>query len=334
MTKRTDAARQVAGALALVALLAGCAVPRTVPAPTADHHQHLFSPAMAALLDDAAAPFAPLDADQLVALLDAAGVTRAVLLSTGYIAGAPARQLADAAARIRAENEWTAAQAARYPGRLVAFCGLNPLRDDALAELERCAADPRTRGGIKLHFANSDVRLDDADHVARVAAVFAAANARRMAIVVHLRASIARQRPYGAAQARIFLERILPSAPDVDVQVAHFAGSGPGYDDSGAQAAMDVLAAAVEQDAPAARRLWFDVASIVDADIPASTAELVVRLVRRVGPHRVLFGSDAAVGANLRPRAAWAAFCRLPLRADELAVIAGNVAPYLRPPTR
>jgi hypothetical protein len=33
-------------------------------------------------------------------------------------------------------------------------------------------------------------------------------------------------------QARIFLDQVLPAAPDVVVQVAHFAGSGPGYDAS------------------------------------------------------------------------------------------------------
>jgi len=44
----------------------------------------------------------------------------------------------------------------------------------------------------------------------------------------------------------------------------------------------------------------------------------------------VLFGSDAAVGANLRPAEAWAAFRKLPLTRDEFAVIAANVAPYLK----
>jgi hypothetical protein len=36
----------------------------------------------------------------------------------------------------------------------------------------------------------------------------------------------------GAAQARIFLDQVLSAAPDFVVQVAHFAGSGPGYDAS------------------------------------------------------------------------------------------------------
>lgn len=44
----------------------------------------------------------------------------------------------------------------------------------------------------------------------------------------------------------------------------------------------------------------------------------------------ILYGSDAAVGENLRPREAWAAFRRLPHTDDELQRIAGNGAPYFR----
>ena len=57
--------------------------------------------------------------------------------------------------------------------------------------------------------------------------------------------SISRKRPYGAAQARIFLEQLLPLAADVPVQIAHLAGTGPGYDDPPADSAMAVLADAV-----------------------------------------------------------------------------------------
>lgn len=151
-----------------------------------------------------------------------------------------------------------------------------------------------------------------------------------MAIAVHFRASIGRKRPYGAAQVRIFLDQVMPMAPDVPVQVAHLAGSGPGYDDPPAQEAMSEFAAAVQRNEAATRRLWFDVASIVDADMSPATAERVVRLIRQVGPHRILYGSDAAVGTNLRPREGWAAFRRLALTPAELATIADNVAPYLK----
>jgi predicted TIM-barrel fold metal-dependent hydrolase len=316
-------------ALAAALCLAGAAHAQTVPA--GDYHQHVFSAADIAMLGPSAG-LVPLDADQLVALLDAAGNRRAVLLSIAYMAGSPARKVDDEAAQVRRENDWTAAQAARHPGRLIAFCSFNPLKDYALAELERCAQTPGLDHGIKLHLGNSDVQLDDPAHVARLRQVFAAANAHGMAIVIHLRANIGKKRPYGAAQARIFLDQVLPAAPDVVVQVAHFAGSGPGYDDPPAQAAMAALADAIDNHDPHANNLWFDVASIVDRDTRPETAARIVKFIRQVGVGRVLYGTDSAQGANLRPREAWAAFLKLPLSPAEFAHIAANVPPYFPAP--
>jgi predicted TIM-barrel fold metal-dependent hydrolase len=158
--------------------------------------------------------------------------------------------------------------------------------------------------------------------------VFVAANRRHMAIVVHMRANLRNHRPYGADQARIFLEQVLPAAPDVTVQVAHLAGAGPGYGDEPARAAMAVLAGAVQRGDPRTRRLMFDVASIATPDMPAATAALVAERIRQVGVDRIVYGSDSPQGGNLAPREAWAAFLRLPLTEEEFARIAANVPPY------
>ena len=311
-------------------LATGCAAGGIGPSgrftPVADHHQHLFSPDIVALLGDSSG-VTPLDADDLIPLLDSAGIRRAVVLSVAYMYGSPRRTVENEYAKVRAENDWTAAQAARYPDRLIAFCGFNPLKDYALEELARCAADRRLGRGIKLHFGNSDVQLDEPAHVERLRQVFRAANEHGMAIVVHMRASISRKRPYGATQARTFLEQLLPLAADVPVQIAHLAGTGPGYDDPPAESAMAVLADAVRGNRYA-RRLWFDVAGVVDAGISPMHAALVARRIRQVGVERVLYGSDGAVGENLRPRQSWAAFRGLSLTDDEIARIADNVAPY------
>jgi predicted TIM-barrel fold metal-dependent hydrolase len=97
-----------------------------------------------------------------------------------------------------AENDWTSEQVRRFPDRLRGFCGFNPLCDYALRALARCARDPQLRYGIKLHFGNSDVDLNNPEHVERTRQVFREANRRRMAIVVHMRPSVTRKRPYGA----------------------------------------------------------------------------------------------------------------------------------------
>jgi hypothetical protein len=128
----------------------------------------------------------------------------------------------------------------------------------------------------------------------------------------------------------VFLEQLLPAAPDIPVQVAHLAGTGPGYDDPPADSVMAVLAEAVEKRDPRTPRLWFDVTTVVDRDISTANAALVAKRIRQVGVDRVLYGSDAAFGDNLRPREGWAAFRRLPLTEPEFEQIARNLAPYLR----
>src|SRR5690349_17995114 len=205
-----------------------------------DHHQHLFSPQALSVFS---APKAITAAD-LIAGMDAAGIDRAVVLSAAYGFSNPFKAPGpDEYARVRAENDWVSMQVARYPRRLTGFCAVNPLRDYALHEIERCSKDANLRTGLKLHFGNSDVNLDIDEHVERTRAVFAAANAHGMAIVVHAHANIDHNRPYGAKQARVFLERLLPAAPDITVQIAHLAGGG-GYDAT-VDAALGVYAEAI-----------------------------------------------------------------------------------------
>jgi predicted TIM-barrel fold metal-dependent hydrolase len=272
----------------------------------------------------------PITARDMIRLLDEAGIGSALLLSIAYMYGSPARTITDEYAKVREENDWTGEQAMEVPERLLAFGSVNPLKEYAIDEIVRCASKPTLCHGLKLHFGNSDVQLDNPAHVEQLRRVFQVANEHRMAIVVHLRASISRQRPYGAEQAHVFLNELLPVAPDIPVQIAHLAGSGPGYDDPPAQRAMAVFAAAVEQDDPRARQLWFDVATVVDGNPSPETVELVARRIRQVGTERTLYGSDAAIGDNLRPQEGWAAFQGLPLHAAEFEQIASNVAPYFR----
>jgi predicted TIM-barrel fold metal-dependent hydrolase len=300
--------------LRILAFIILATVARGQTPPVADHHQHIFSPPLVKLLLPGAPESQTLAAPDVIALLDKAGIRRALLLSVAYTWGNPSRTIADEYTKVRAENDWNSAQAALY----------------ALAELERCAKDPNLKRGLKLHFGNSDVQLENPAHVEQLGRVFRAANKHRMTIVVHLRASISKQRPYGAAQARLFLEQLLPLARNIDVQVAHLAGSGPGYDDPPADEAMAFLAEAMERRDRRTRRLWFDVAGCVDPKISSANAALVTKRIRQAGVKRILYGSDAAAEPDRRPRESWAAFRRLPLTEAEFNQIARNVAPYLR----
>jgi predicted TIM-barrel fold metal-dependent hydrolase len=298
-------------------------------APAVDHHQHLFSPAAAALVSTPETPFKAITAADLMGMLDAAGIRRAVVLSMAYTYGHVNRTVENEYEKVKAENDWTSQQVALYPDRLRGFCSFNPLKDYAEEEFARCLKDPRLRSGLKLHFGNADVQVTDPAHIKRLQDLFRRINAQRMALIVHMRASISRKRPYGRAAARIFLNELVPAAPDVPIQIAHFAGGGT-YSEAVVDEAMSVFIEAIRSGDPRTKNLYFDVSGVVRAETPAEEAKLLATRIREVGVERVFYGSDAAAGGNAPPREAWAAFRKLPLTEAEFRTIAANVAPYLR----
>jgi uncharacterized protein len=291
------------------------------PTPVIDHHQHLFSPT------NTAPGGTVLESDDLVKMLDEAGISRAVVLSVAYQFGNPNRPpVDDEYNRVKTENDWTSLQVARHPDKLRGFCGVNPLKDYALHELARCAKDSHLRYGLKLHMGNSDVDFDNPAHVARLRDVFAAADAANMAIVLHLRPSVTRQRPYGSKQAEVFLNQVLPAAPHVTVQIAHLAGAG-GYDDPAVDEVLGIFVAAIQRDDARMSHVLFDVSGVLLGQWEGKQERIAER-VRQLGVQRVLFGSDG--GVMLKPREAWTTFRKLPLSDTDFATIAGNIAPYMK----
>ena len=260
-------------------------------APLTDHHQHLFSPALVAVISPPppAPPTPSVTAKDLVGLLDAAGIKRAVVLSTAYIFEQPSRNIEGAAEKIRAENDWTSQQLAPY----------------------------------KVDYHNPQ-------HIEQVKRVFRAANGYRMPIVVHMRAAFNAKLPYGRDEALIFLNELVPAAPDVVIQIAHLAAAGAPSDPAADQA-IEVFIEAIANGDARATRLYFDAPSVTPtATLTPEAAAAIASRVRRLGVQRVLFGSDASTGGALTPRAVWDTFRKLPLTDAEFRIIAGNVPPYLR----
>jgi predicted TIM-barrel fold metal-dependent hydrolase len=322
--------RQACWALFVVA---GCAPATTqeanpiAPTPLADHHKHLPSPAAAAYARAAGraeliGDVHSITAEQLVAELDAAGIRQGVVLSVAYWFGS--RNLAPVEneyAKVRAENDWTTQQASRFPARLVPFCSVNPLKDYAREEVNRCATQLMVKG-LKLHFNASGVDLLSLRHAQTVRRVFQAANERRLAVVVHVRGDLA---GYGREHAEQFLG-LLSAAPDVPVQVAHLWG-GERFSD----AALATYTSAVSNGDARTKNLYFDVADIARWVVRSEAARRrAVQHIRAIGRDRILWGSDMSPPGPPAHQA-WTAFrTTLSLTENEVRTIASNVAPYLQ----
>ena len=314
-------------ALAALPLLAACATtPAAAPvspraAPLVDYHQHLVSPAFAPIVK-----LPERDGAALVRELDAAGIERAVVLSVGYSFADERKGLNDPDRLTREQNDWTSAEVARNAPRLIGFCSANPLRAVALQELERCLGLPGMIG-VKLHLGNSGISLRDPAHLARVQQVFALAQRLRAPVLVHMRARGGSN--YGAEDAHIFLDKVVPMAPDIEIVVAHFGASGPGYPPQNDEV-MAVFSAAAERKDQRMDNLYFDVATNVTEETTPADAAVVAQRIREVGPRRVLYGSDLSPpGGSIRR--GWEIFrARVPLTAAELQQIANNRTRFAR----
>lgn len=273
-------------------------------------------------------------AERVIDALDRAGLEQAVVLSNAYMFGMPELEFEDEHARVRAENDFVAAQAARNPERLAGFFSVDPLADYALQEIERCAGDERLTG-LKLHLANSGVDLRNPEHVERLGRVFSRADDLGQPVIIHLRT---RNEAYGARDARIFIEQVLARAPGVVVQVAHL-GGWSGMDEA-TRAVVDVFASAMEQDEDGALdEVFFDTAETVIPESRAGGRKTLIKRVRKLnrrtadaiqqlGPDRVIFGSDWVAPGEIEP-VAGAFVNELPLPADMISNLADNRAPYL-----
>jgi predicted TIM-barrel fold metal-dependent hydrolase len=273
----------------------------------------------------------PTLAERLIADMDRAGIRRALVLSEAFWVGGgtadPARRLIPSPDRVTAagrENDWAAEQVARFPDRLSLACGLNPLEDYALSELERCSRMPQAVA-VKMNISeggdNADLR--NPAHVAKLRRLFAAANERRMAIVIHMGSAQA----YGAAEVRIFLDEIMPAAPNIPVQIAHLSS---GLQHPEALSAFADARAAGER---AAANLYFDMSVGSFRDLPPERGRFLADAIRRIGLEHVLYASDQLPGDHHAPTwQHWEEMRRtLPLTPDEFTAIADNVAPYMAP---
>ncbi|HEX2693069.1 MAG TPA: amidohydrolase family protein [Gemmatimonadaceae bacterium] len=327
-------ARRLPEAAFIFLTVAGCQTPGALRSQTArsvvsgdrsvpavDYHQHLVSPAFAPI-----AKLPERDGRALLAELDAAGIRKAVVLSVAYTFADERKKLNNPDSLTRAENDWTSAQVSAAEGRLIGFCSANPLRQAALDELQRCLRLPGMKG-IKLHLGNSGISLRDSAQAASVVGVFSLAERLGVPVLVHMRARGGRN--YGAEDARLFLDKVVPAAPTIEIVVAHFGGSGPGYP-AQADEVMAVFGDAAERHDPRMRNLYFDVATIVAEETTPDEAALVAKRTRQVGPSHVLYGSDLnPPGGSIR--SGWEIFrSKVPLTDAEFRTIAGNLMRFVR----
>jgi predicted TIM-barrel fold metal-dependent hydrolase len=243
------------------------------------------------------------DAEDLIDRLDEANVERAVVLSTAYVGPEEA---------MSAENDWVAAEIAKFPDRLSGFCGINPLHVTAVEEIGRCLDLP-TMMGVKLHLSASEVDMTNEDHVAALSAVFDEIQERDAPALIDVAT------PLGLAldtDGLTNLAIIVAMHPEMRLVLAH--------------CTSEVDSELIE--------LWirsgFDnIYSDVSAclkfyrDAPFAKRELMVWRLKKFGLERVFLGSDYLMVEPIEtPKEALETLSKYPFTQEEIDIILDNDA--------
>ena len=235
-------------------------------------------------------------AAQALAALDAAGLGRGCVLSPGY-RRAPACQAAPCAAQrgwTQAMNDWTLAQAASAPSRLLLFCGVPLSAPWAPSEVARCAqAGGR---GLKLHPVSEGLSLRQPATAERLERVLKAAAAAKLPVLIHV--------DMASADEVKALFALAGAVPTAQVIAAH-------------QIAPNL--ALLPQAPP---NVWTELSGLTL--LPPAAVPAFVAVWRAFGVQRILLGSDWPT-LNLTPKAHVARLREAPLSAQELErIVDGN----------
>ena len=301
-----------------------------------DHHMHLRSHAFAEFLA-AAMPRLPeafreepnpdqptILADDLIRELDAADIRFGAVFSAAYVYEMPEIQPIvrpdERYEMVRVENDFTAAEVARYPDRLVALCGLNPLMPYASEEATRCKHD-LGMVGVKMHFFNSGVDLRNPDHLTRLRELFIDLEDLNMPVAVHLHT---RHPAFGGEDVTNFIRDVIAVTPQLDLYLLHMAAwGGPGPDKEGV---IDAWTRAVTVGELAAREnIYFELSASYSR---RDKNELLADMISELGASRVVFGADW--DAAIRPvYGAINFYTHVPIDESAALDVLDNVAPLV-----
>ena len=227
------------------------------------------------------------------------------MMSLGFFATA-----APDDAAVSAEDDFVAAEVAKYPDRLIGFCGINPLLPGALSEIDRCLGlDGMV--GIKLNPPFSKMDLANEDHAGALSAVFDKVQEHGVPVLLHTQTPMD---PPMDPTAFANLAAIIADHPDVRVSHSHCGGV---VDEHTSQLWLQRMR-------PNPDSAFIDLSLCLQEfeDAPPSKRELVVWRLRKWGVERLLWSSDYLKLVGLpTPGEALKTLGKYPFTQDEMDLI-------------
>ena len=209
-------------------------------------------------------------ADELVTSMDREGIDISVIVNVGWTTHELCVET----------NDYILESIARYPGRLVGFCAVQPNSGDAaITEIERCV-----RGGIRgVGEIRPDIQLFDIGDKVFMAPFVEAIRSYRLILLTHASEPVGHTYPGKGVVTPEMLYPFVTSFPDLTIVCSHWGGGLPFY----------ALMPEVKQ---AMTNVFFDTA----ASPFLYTTEVYPQVSRLVGSDKILFGTDYPLLAQSR----------------------------------
>lgn len=267
------------------------------PIEAADSHVHILSPELIKIWKGLGIPFSRADEhySDIDLILKNTGTKRIDLISMAHVfSSSEFGEFENERDLVEAENGYVAAARDKHPKKIKAYCSVDPLREYALDELERCRTQLKM-DGIKLHHNASQVYLTEAEHLAKVKKIFEFAAKHELPILLHFDNG---HRRFGGDDVKLLTGAILSDLKPVRLRIAHFGTSG-GFN-ARTKAVIDTFAEQFDANPALGKHtITFDISAVaLDKDSEGASkltdeefADLAV-YCRKLGFQRIVFGTD------------------------------------------
>ncbi len=262
-----------------------------------DSHVHLMSPELIKYWKEIGIPFSKTESNysNVDTILNNTPAKYINLIGMAYVYGNPEYyQGSDGAQKMANENNYLLEVSQKYPNRIVPFFAVDPLKEYAIDELDRCYTI-NSNSGLKLHFNASQVYLTEPEHLKKVKQLFIKASAYKLPILLHFDNWHPK---FGKPDIEILVDSILNKINPIELQIAHFGTSG-GFNEKTKRFIDAFVDLKDKGRIPTKHKITFDISAVAldknSEGVSKLTEEEFIELskyVHKIGVKNIVFGTD------------------------------------------
>lgn len=262
-----------------------------------DSHVHIMSPKLIKDWKALGILFSKEDYyySNIDSILKRNGTATIALIGMGYVYESPDfYEREDGFKELMRENDYLVEISKKYPQRITPYFAVDPLKEYAINEMERCLAK-NIQSGLKLHFNASQVYLTEPAHLEKVIPVFKLAANNQLPILLHFDNSHPK---FGKADVKLLADSVLSKLPPTKLIIAHFGTSG-GFNQKTKNVLDTFISLFSKSEISKKHTILFDISGVALDKNSEGVKKLtdmefteLKRYIDKLGKGRIIFGTD------------------------------------------